>query len=86
MFGLARLFGDLRVAARGGDLQVMTLRDSWALAQMAGCGQLTAPPRPSAEENDRSVRNSADKPARSRAATQLSEVPGDKKDEKLHVF
>jgi hypothetical protein len=25
-------FGDLRVAARGGELQVMTLRDSWALA------------------------------------------------------
>jgi len=27
-----QIFGDLRVAARGGDLQVMTLRDSWALA------------------------------------------------------
>jgi hypothetical protein len=26
------MLGDLRVAARGGDLQVMTLRDSWALA------------------------------------------------------
>jgi len=27
-----RILGDLRVAARGGDLQVMTVRDSWALA------------------------------------------------------
>jgi len=26
------MLGDLRVAARGGDLQVMTVRDSWALA------------------------------------------------------
>jgi hypothetical protein len=36
-----RLFG--REAARVGDLQVMTLRGSWALAQMASCGQLAAP-------------------------------------------
>jgi hypothetical protein len=40
------MLGDLRVAARGGDLQVMTLRDSWVLAWMASCGQLTAPAVP----------------------------------------
>jgi hypothetical protein len=31
---------------QGGALQEMTLRDSWALAQMASCGQLTAPAVP----------------------------------------
>jgi hypothetical protein len=32
------------------------------------------------------VRKIADKPVRSRAGTQVSDVPGDKNDENLHVF
>jgi hypothetical protein len=38
-----------------------------------------------AEENDRSMRNCADKPVRSRIGAQVSDVPGDKKDEKLRL-
>jgi hypothetical protein len=41
---------------------------------MASCGQLTAPAAPVAEENDRSMRNIADKPVRNPAGTQVSDV------------
>jgi hypothetical protein len=65
----------------------MTLRDSWALALYGQLRQLTArPPYPVAEENDRSVRNIADKPVRSRTGTQVSDVRGDKKDENLQPW
>ena len=55
----------VRAARQGGDLQVMTLHDSHAPAEMACWGSSPRPPYPVAEENDRSMRIQGDKPVRS---------------------
>jgi hypothetical protein len=67
-----------------GALLVITLCDSHGLAKTVIGRPLMAPPHPRAEENDRSVRKSVDRSLRIRTRAQVSDVPGDKKDENLH--
>ncbi len=60
-------------------LPVITLCDSQGLAYTVISGLLTAADNSTAEQNDRSVRNSADRPVGGRTGAQVSDVPGDKK-------
>ena len=65
-------------------LPAITLRNSCRVDWIVIVGHVTATLTPTAEENDRSGEKKAgDRSMRQLASGQVSEVPGDKKDENL---
>src|SRR5689334_18648914 len=58
----------------------MTLRDGQPRAYRPAVGSSPRPRHPAVEEND-----AADRPVRSRTEAQVSDLPGDKNDENLHI-